>query len=272
MYCLAGENSSILDDWRFVISDGLEPDFAVPVGPTDMSNLVIKKLLTTRRLMEFYPILTRFSHSILSQLRSVPDLTQLLGSAIYGVGQLQRDHSAKPSFEPCFDGYKVFLEDLVRLCSSAGHCPSASLIPQLYRRDGLAPTTDFARGLFDIAYRLDFSAENKKNHAKCVSEMALQTIENYNANSTQHLVALLRLWIDYCAFENRHQTLIDPVSTILGIIMQKNVATLFEADLDVVTQKLVRSGARILDSIDVAVLDPEAFQIYRDAVNNTIKK
>jgi hypothetical protein len=268
----SSKHKDFRDYWTQVIFDGPEPDFVAPLILDDDSSsgtsLVITVLFHPYGLTELYPILIRFKDAMLSQLRGIEDVKILIRNLAHGVLRLETMQKSDSSLKVCFDSYRSFLEDIIRIHSAAGHCPSSALMPPLYHYDRIDPLNDIVCKLFDFAHRLDFSPENARNHAKCVLEMIHLTFEDCSTyENPRNVLALVSLWIDKVT----NQSVAEVAAVALPIILQERDVFHFDA-MESVIEKLVRCGGLLPDSKSVESFDPQALQIYRDAVNKTLPK
>jgi hypothetical protein len=269
------DNDEFLLFWLSTIKDGPEPDFTSPMLPEDPTDgkLVITDAMTAFRLLEFYPILLQFRDVILRQLRGLDASKQLIFELVEGIRYLKLSRFGNPSYVTYIQSYKSFLWDVIRLSSSDGHCPSAALINRLYFIDGTA-STNIVSEAFSIAYQSDFSEENKVNRGKCVSEMMQQTVENYQLHeNVANVASLVSLWIDHAKEESqlpRKPQLAAASGVMLGTILREDVSTCFSRDLEALIELLVRCGGRHDGPLNFSFLDPQAVEIYRDAVYQSV--
>jgi hypothetical protein len=152
----------------------------------------------------------------------------------------------------CFDGYKNFLHELFHLLSSAGRCVSSALISQVFGSNGMAPTTSIARELFDLAYRLDFSADNALNHTKFVSTMIKRTTDNYLSYwNYDSFVTLISLWIGYAEEGSlpRNFHLVDLICLVSNRVQEARKQNRFDEEMEPILDRLVRCDGRPLETI-----------------------
>jgi hypothetical protein len=272
MYCCQAKNLDMVNYWMKVILQGPEPDFTTPVHPPDISDrplLTIVNLAFSDHFPEFRHFLEGFKDIMTSQISRDPHLSDLIRSLVEIARKLELDQIFHPleSSVRSFKSFKRFFGDIIRRCSSEGHCPSAMLVPHLFATEGVV------RDLFNVAYQWDFSAENAKHYAKCSSELIRQTAAQWNFYSRSeqiYFVGLVKLCID-CIMEETVTTKLDSGLTMLEFLLQSPFAG-YLADLDPLVEKLVRLGGRISDSPScVEALDPQAVEIYCDTLRRLEK-
>jgi hypothetical protein len=256
LFCFTDTNISanlqVLDYWLSVVFEGPEPDFMAPAWPAlEQRRSVLIKLLTLPRLKEFYPVLAIFKDTMIRQLllAGIDEIRWLIEYVLNYVCLIQKTDTL---FAGSFDSYRGFLEEIFRLWSSTGHSTAAILLSYRFLAPDASSVTDTVVELFDIAYRLDFSSENERNHARCVAEMIEQTSHNFFMyRNFDNLIALVLLWIGYVqeASQPQNTYIAHLISAIYDRISEARNANDVVEDIELVLERLVRCDGRPLETI-----------------------